>query len=368
MEKECNQRLRNHLRNNRAREASYRQRVKRSRLACSPSAAGVPSAGPKFRALRQGSLIWPFERDPSTISFFFGKGMFRFLTIGLIWVLAMGCRPETHQLADARSADVDRATAAAATDSLLELHFLDVNQGDATLIRNGGRVALVDAGPSDRIVRRLRQLGVDTIDLLVASHNHADHIGGMDAVLDSFVVRFYLDNGHPATTRIQERVLERVERKGITYLRATPRTVSLGDARLRIIPAPDDVGGDDQNNRSVTVVVERGDFRALLSGDSEEALLNAHLEAGRVADVDVLKAAHHGSRNGVVAEWLAAARPEWVIISVGQGNNYGHPHPEALHAYCKAAHVLRTDRLGDVTITVSPTGSYTVEGNDNGEC
>lgn len=311
----------------------------------------------------------PTERFKSTILFFFGSSMLRYLVLVLLLVVAIGCRPEEQRLA----AVGNKGTADARADSaaaLLEIRFVDVKQGDAVLIRNGDRVALVDAGPSDRIVRRLRTLGVNHIDLLIASHNHADHIGGMDAVLDSFPVSFYLDNGHPTTTRIQERVLERVESAGVTYLQATPRTISLGDANLRIVPAPDDVGGDEQNNRSVTVIVERGDFRALLPGDSEEALLNANLAAGRVPDVDVLKAAHHGSRNGVVAEWLAAARPEWVVISVGEGNSYGHPHPEALRAYCKAAHVLRTDRRGDVRIAVKPAGSYAVYpgGAANLEC
>lgn len=280
-------------------------------------------------------------------------------------LLLIGCADAPPPRAEAR-ADPEPDSAAP-----LELRFLDVGQGDAALVRSAGRTVLVDAGPSDRIVARLRELGVRSIDLLVASHNHADHIGGMDAVLDSLPVRSFLDNGHPATTRIQERVLERVEEKGVTYLEATPRTISLGDARLRIIPAPEGVEGDEQNNRSVSLLLERGDFQALLTGDSEVELLNALLERSPPPDVEVLKAAHHGSRNGVTPAWLARTRPEVVVVSVGEDNSYGHPHDSALRYLCAGGReVYRTDRSGDIVVAVVADGSFGVEveqkGGDNG--
>lgn len=245
----------------------------------------------------------------------------------------------------------------------LEIRALDVGQGDAFLLRSDGRVALVDAGPSDAIARRLRALGVDTVDLLVASHNHADHIGGADAVLDSFPVRFYLDNGHPAGTRIQQRVLDRVERKGVTYLRPERRTISLGSARIRVIPAPAGATGDEQNNRSLAVLVEQGGFRALLTGDSETEELNALLARDSIPDVDLLKAAHHGSRNGLTPAWLARTRPEVVIVSAGRGNPYGHPHASAMRYYCASNRaVWRTDRHGEITVAVDSAGRYQVAG------
>lgn len=243
----------------------------------------------------------------------------------------------------------------------VEIRFLDVGQGDAVLVRSGGKAALIDAGPTDGIAARLRALGVDSLDLIIASHNHADHIGGADAVLAALPVRFYLDNGHPAATQIQRRVLDLVESRGVTYLRATPRTLTLGDATLRVIPAPGGAGGDAQNNRSVVIVVERAGFRALFSGDSETEQIHLLLEAGAVGDVDVLKAAHHGSQNGVTPAWLSRTRPEVVVISAGKGNTYGHPHRAALRRYATSGRrVLRTDRHGDVVITVAPTGCYRV--------
>ncbi len=245
--------------------------------------------------------------------------------------------------------------------SFLEIRFLDVGQGDAVLLREGGRTVLIDAGPADRVVARLRELRVDSIDLMIASHNHADHIGGMDAVLDSFPVLAFLDNGHPTTTRIQERVLERVEAEEATYLQAAPRTISLGAARLRVLSTPREVEGDEQNNRSIPVVVEYGSFRALLTGDSELELLNALLASSSPPDVDVMKAPHHGSRNGVTPAWLARTRPEVVVISAGEGNAYGHPHEAALRYYCAGRRkVYRTDLQGEVVVEVRLDGTYEV--------
>jgi competence protein ComEC len=211
------------------------------------------------------------------------------------------------------------------------------------------------------VVARLRALGVDTIDLLVASHNHADHIGGAPAVLSSFPVRYYLDNAYPATTLIQRRVLALVRRRGVTYLAPTARTISLGEATLRVIPPLPGVGGDGQNNRSVGILLERPRFRALMTGDSEVGLLEAWLASLDVPDVDVLKAAHHGARNGLTPAWLARTRPEVVVVSVGAGNQYGHPHAWALRHYGAGGRlVLRTDLDGEVLIAVAADGSYTV--------
>jgi beta-lactamase superfamily II metal-dependent hydrolase len=243
----------------------------------------------------------------------------------------------------------------------LELRFLDVGQGDAALVRNAGKAVLVDAGPTDAIAGRLRVLGVDSLDLAVATHNHSDHIGGMDAVLAAIPVRFYLDNGDPANTRIQRTVLQLVRDRGVTYLQATARTFEVGDARIRVIPSPVRENPADQNDHSVALLIERGAFKALLTGDSEHRELEALLREGGIPDVDVFKAPHHGSRTGVLDGWLARVRPEVVVISVAAHNDYGHPHAEALAAYQAAARtVLRTDRDGDVIVTVDAAGCYEV--------
>ena len=254
-----------------------------------------------------------------------------------------------------------RAPAPPVAGGTLELRFLDVGQGDATLIRHAGKAVLVDAGPTDAVLARLRALGVDSLSLAVASHNHSDHIGGMDVVLANLPVRYYLDNGVPANTRIQRTVLQLVRDRGVTYLAPSSRTVELGDARLRVIPPPEKARSGDQNDESVALLLERGPFRALLTGDSERQELAALLRSAALPDVDVFKAPHHGSRTGLLDGWLERIRPEVVVISVGAGNDYGHPHAEALAAYRAAARtVLRTDEEGDVAITVDSAGCYEV--------
>jgi beta-lactamase superfamily II metal-dependent hydrolase len=241
----------------------------------------------------------------------------------------------------------------------LEITFLDVGQGDAVLVRAPeGQTALVDAGP-DAPLGALAALGVGRIDLLVATHPHADHIGGMADVLGSLPVRFYMDNGQPHTTATYRNLLALLERRtDVTYLAAEPRTVSLGSVAVEVVPLPPlDV---EHNNRSVALVVRFGSFRAFLSGDSETEELSWLVEQGAVPDVTLLKAAHHGSDNGVTRPFLDRARPEVVVISVGN-NGYGHPMRGALAMYSSYARsIYRTDLHGAVTVRGYQDGSYEV--------
>lgn len=240
--------------------------------------------------------------------------------------------------------------------------FLNVGQGDAILIRAPeGQTALIDAGPGVDLSAALARWGVDTLDLVIASHPHADHIGGMRQLLERTPVRFYMDNGQPHTTTTYMGVMQMLQqRTDITYLEAVPRTLQLGSVSIRILPLPD-YSGSNLNNRSVGVVVEHGEFRAFLSGDSERPELQHFVRVGAVPDVTLLKAPHHGSDDAVSDRFLSIARPELVVISVGYGNRYGHPRASALYAYDKyAEHVFRTDLHGEVTVSGFPDGTYSV--------
>jgi competence protein ComEC len=248
---------------------------------------------------------------------------------------------------------------ASAAAGELEIRFLDVGQGDAVLVRNGDKTALIDTGPTDQIVEQLRSLGVESLDLLLISHNHMDHVGGADALLAGMPVHSYLDNGWPAKTKIQEVILKLVDAKKIPYLEATKRDISLGDAVLHILP-PGTFG--EQNDRSVGVIIERGKFKAAFPGDAEVDELNGWVAAGLVPAVNVLKAAHHGSRNGVSPLWINATRPDLVVISCGRGNDYGHPHEAALRYYKTGGRkILRTDEVGSIAVRVQPDGVYDVQ-------
>jgi beta-lactamase superfamily II metal-dependent hydrolase len=241
----------------------------------------------------------------------------------------------------------------------VEITFLDVGQGDAVLVRAPeGRTALIDAG-MEAPLDALRAAAVDRIDLLVATHPHADHIGGMRDVLSAVPVRFYMDNGQAHTTATYRNLLETLERRtDVGYLTAEPRTVSLGSVQLDVLPLPPlDVS---HNNRSIGIVLRFGAFLAFFSGDSEIEELDWFVERGIVPDVTLLKAAHHGSADAVTEAFLARARPEVVVISVGD-NDYGHPHRRALAAYgTHADEIYRTDLDGSVTVRAYEDGRFEV--------
>jgi competence protein ComEC len=278
----------------------------------------------------------------------------------LAWVLLAlgpaGCGAEGAPAADAPP----QAEAPSQSPPAVRITFLDVGQGDAVLVRAPeGETALVDAGERAPLAA-LRELGVERIDLLVATHPHADHIGGMVEVLAALPVRYFMDNGEPHTTATYRELIRTLEnRSDITYLAAEPRTVELGSVALEVLPLLP-VGLVDHNDRSVALVVRFGAFRAFLSGDSEVRQLTHLVGLGAVPDVTLLKAAHHGSHNGVTRSFLAAARPEVVVISVGR-NGYGHPHAEALGAYAAAgAEIYRTDAHGQVTVLGHRDGGFEV--------
>src|SRR6185503_7029391 len=199
---------------------------------------------------------------------------------------------------------------------------------------------------------------IDTIDLVVASHPHADHIGGMPELLQSHVVRFYLDNGIPHTTAIYRRTLDAVRASGAQYLQATNRTTTLGAAQIHILAPPPST---TINNGSVGILVEYGRFRALFTGDSEREELEHWLGADAIQRVSVVKVAHHGSDNGTSASWIATTHPQVAVISVGAGNSYDHPSPLVVAQWQNAgARVYRTDHDGGVFIIANDDGSFVV--------
>lgn len=239
----------------------------------------------------------------------------------------------------------------------LELQFLDVGQGDALLIREGGKAALVDAGEHAQIVEQLRSLKIDILDFVLASHAHADHIGGMADVLRSFNVRYYMDNAIPHSTLAYRRTMDALRESGARYLRPESRTIRLGSAQLRVLPPPP--GSFEQNDSSVGLFIEYGEFRALLTGDSQSRELHEWLRQS-IPHVQVIKVAHHGSWNGTSAEWAQATRPDVAVISVGP-NDFDQPSQSAIGKWeSVGASVHRTDLEGTIRIVAHRDGSFSV--------
>jgi len=244
----------------------------------------------------------------------------------------------------------------------LQVIFFDVGQGDAAMIVTpDGKRVLIDAGPSGaQIVPQLTALGVKSLDLVVASHNHADHIGGMPDVFEAFQVKAYTDNGIPALTRVYRRTVEAVENeKGLKVFAATPREFKLGKAAVRILTPPHQ--DDSQNDNSIGIWLQYGSFTAVFSGDAEQKELDWWMGAYNLPSVGVLKAGHHGSINGVTEDWMRMMAPRIVVISVGADNQYGHPSKDVLLGWAgRGARVYRTDAVGTITISAAENGRFSV--------
>ena len=255
-----------------------------------------------------------------------------------------------------------RAQRPTEADSSLTIMFLDVGQGDATwIVAWSGKQALIDAGGSTRaIAPHLWENARDTMDLLIATHAHEDHIGGIPWVLRRYVVRAYMDNGVPHKSDTYREVGRRLEREeGMLPLEAKERTVSLGGAIFRILPPPR--VDTDQNENSVGVLLEFGKFRALFTGDAEEKELARWLADKRIPQVHVLKASHHGADNGYNPELAAAAKPRMVVISAGKENGYGHPSRAVIDAWTRSgAEVYSTATHGTVFIVAKLDGTFRV--------
>lgn len=233
----------------------------------------------------------------------------------------------------------------------LRIYFLDVGQGDASLVvASTGEVVLIDSGPSEgAILGHLSSLGINHIDLVIASHPHADHITGMDKIIGMYKPRAYMDPGVPHTTETYERVLQAVKRNGVRYYQATERRIKLGPILLTVLP-PGHFG--DLNNDSTVVRLDFGRFSCLFTGDIEREREQELIRIARdKLDVDVLKVPHHGSSTGTTVTFLKATTPEVAVIPCGRGNKYGHPHQEALQALQSLGiAVYRTDLNGTILV------------------
>ncbi len=239
---------------------------------------------------------------------------------------------------------------------------LDVGQGDAIFIRSPeGKTVLIDAGPGKTdVVAALRARGVSGLDLVVATHPHRDHIGGMEHVVNQLPISAYMDSGQSHNTATYEALMEAVAELGIPYVRAEKgQRIQLGsEAVLYVLwPGKIHLSGTRSNHNSNSVVLrlEHQGHCMLFTGDAE-AETERRLLAQHPTPCEVLKVAHHGGAHSTTGRFLEAFQPQIALISVG-ANGWGHPTEETLGRLARRGiQVYRTDQDGTIRVLSSEAG------------
>lgn len=250
-------------------------------------------------------------------------------------------------------------SAAEPAPASLKAHFIDVGQGDSAFIElPDGKTMLIDAGVPDAgptVVSYLKSLGCTRIDYLVATHPHADHIGGLPAVISAFDIGEVWAPNATNTTKTFEAFIDAVRGKGLQiHAGAAGMDIVGADAgyTVSIIAPPDGVNSDDYNDYSLVIKLVYGNTSFLFTGDAPAETI----AAAQPGHVDVLKVAHHGSNTGTTGALISALSPTYSVISYGIGNDYGHPTEKVLTMLTShSQHVLGTGANGTIVIASDGT-------------
>lgn len=233
---------------------------------------------------------------------------------------------------------------------MLQVHFIDVGQADCILLKSEDSFLLVDAGNNDDgelVVSYLKEQGVERLEYVIGTHPHEDHIGGLDDVIHAFDIGTVIMPPKAHTTRTFEAVLEALEEKDLEITEpVTGESRQLGSTAFTIL-GPNDDYGDELNNWSVGIRVVCGSNSFVMCGDAENEAEIDMIASGAELSADVLKVSHHGSDTSTSLPFLEKVSPSYAVISVGKGNDYGHPTEQTLKRLQDAGAVcLRTDEMG----------------------
>ncbi|MFW6312230.1 MAG: MBL fold metallo-hydrolase [Nanoarchaeota archaeon] len=246
----------------------------------------------------------------------------------------------------------------APVQAALEVHFIDVGQGDSILIQEDKKVnILIDGGDrwnavEDKVLSYLRKNDVETIDALISTHPHADHIGSLEAVINNFDVEAVYDSGRVHTSKTYENYLIAIDENNISF--DTPRkgeNISVEGLNFEVLHPESPVEDYDLNNSSLVLRLQYGEVSFLFTGDIEHEVEQEIINSGLNLDSDILKVAHHGNKTSSSKNFIEKVSPEVGVITVGEDNKFGHPNQKTLGVLSsEAVKVYRTDKNGDIVV------------------
>lgn len=265
--------------------------------------------------------------------------------------------------------------------SKMEVHFMDVGQGDATLITCGEHAMLIDAGPDEKgtaIQLYLQKQGISSLDYIVITHYDTDHAGGADVILQKFDCQTIIMPDYVQDNTAYRNIIQVM--KGKNYKFTTPvagTEYMLGDAKITLL-SPVGAYTDDANNNSICLRVDHGTNSFLFTGDADSSIEKALMASGQNLDVDVFKIAHHGSKYSNSEEFIKKISPKYAVISCGANNSYYHPHAAVLNILrAEGISTYRTDEQGlvlatskdnTITFNMSPSTTWKAgEGSGTGQ-
>lgn len=239
--------------------------------------------------------------------------------------------------------------------SELQTHFLDVGQGDCTIVLCDGETMVIDGGPrasASKVYNYVKKtLKLQHIDYVISTHPHLDHVYGLSSVLNAAPVDLILSPVLEWDSKAFGFMLKYAEKQSAPI--SVPKegdTLQLGGATVTILHCwPEAIDYGRTNDSSIVVRIDYGKTSFIITGDAEDWSEYMMIDSGTNLKADVLRIAHHGSNTASTMEFLQAVQPEYAVISVGKDNGYGHPHQEVLERLSNInAKILRTDELGTI--------------------
>lgn len=246
----------------------------------------------------------------------------------------------------------------------LVVHYIDVGQADCMLLIAGETTILIDGGNTDtagNVVAYLQRYGVEDLDLVVGTHPHGDHIGGLPVVLAHFPVETVWSTTKNYNSQTFDRMVQNAQKQGAQMVVPAPGTVYEADALSVTVLGPLGKSYEDLNDTSLVLMVQFGDKKFLFTGDMEAYAENELVKSHTNLKADVLKVGHHGSYSSTSLAFLEEVDPDYGVISCGRDNEYGHPHGAPMNRLKNAdVELLRTDLMGNVVVVT--------DGKDLGFC